>query len=172
MTRQTNFDPRWARPRTSYVLVADSGRARILKSTGRRLSPRLIEIERLERPTVHRMARELTTDLSGRVYGGGSRVKFGPRVSARSGAQSDYDPRTVEIERFARLLASHLARAQRRERIDELVLIAEPQFLGLLRRTLPEQMRRLISREVPRDLVAAQSAPIIRAAFERLPGRL
>jgi protein required for attachment to host cells len=142
MTRQTNFDPRWARPRTRYVLVADSGRARILKSDGHRLSPRLVEVERLERPTVHVMARELTTDLTG------------------------------EIERFARLLATHLARAQQRERIDEWVLIAEPQFLGLLRRTLPEPVRRLISREVPRDLVAAQAAPIIRAAFERLPGRL
>ena len=140
MTRRTNFDPRWARRGESLVVVADGGRARILKREGRRFAPQLLELQRFERSSA-------------------------PRMMARHGAQSDYDPHTVEVERFARQIATHLARLSRQLPVQELVLIAAPRFLGVLRRSLSDSLRRIISREVARDLTGALPQPIARAAF-------
>ena len=165
VTRQTHFDPRWGRRGGAYVVVADGGRARIFKRTGRRFTPQLLEIEHLERATARRHARELTTDLTGRVFGTGIRVGFGPRVMARHGAQSDYDPHAVEVERFARRLSARLVRLATIERIEELVLIAEPRFLGILRRELAPLVRQAVTRELSRNLTGAMLQPIARAAF-------
>src|SRR5215469_4866219 len=142
MTRQTNFDPRWARHGGAFVVVADSARARILRRSGQHFAPELFELERLECPDAHRHPRELTTDLPGRVYSA-TRGRFGPRISVRHGANGDYDPRTVEVQRFARQLAVRIERLWRSERIERLVLIAEPRFLGLLRDELSEPVRQV-----------------------------
>jgi protein required for attachment to host cells len=174
MTRQTNFDPRWARRGESLVVVADGGRARILKREGRRFAPQLLELERLERSSAHRHARDMTTDLSGRLSGrifSSARPanNTAPRVTARHGAQSDYDPHTVEVERFARQIATRLARLARQRPVQELVLIASPRFLGVLRRSLSNSQRQVVSREIPRDLTGALPQPILRAAFSLPP---
>jgi protein required for attachment to host cells len=165
MTRRTNFDPRWAHRGGSLVVVADGGRARILRREGRRYASPLVEVARFERSSAHLPARELTTDISGRVFSGGSRVGFGPRMTARHGAQSDYDPHLVQIERFARHIAARLAQLTQRQDVQEIVLIAAPRFLGVLRRSLPEPLRHRVTRELARDLTAALPQPIARAAF-------
>ncbi len=169
MTRQTNFDPRWARHGSAFVVVADSASARILRRSGQHLAPQLLELERLECPDAHRRPRELTTDLAGRFTSAPLHGRNGPRVMARHGANSDYDPRAVEVQRFARQLALRLDRLVRSERIERLVLIAEPRFLGLLRDQLPEPIRHVVTREVPRNLTAAVPRKIARAAFP-MPG--
>jgi protein required for attachment to host cells len=165
MTRQTNFDPRWARHPSAYVVVADSACARILRRSGQRVRPQLEELERLEGPNGHRHARDMTTDLTGRVYTAAFRPQFGPRISARHGADSDYDPRAIEVQRFAHRLAARLLRLSLRDHIDKLVLIAEPRFLGLLREELPEPIRHVVTREIPRNLTAAMPQTIARTAF-------
>jgi protein required for attachment to host cells len=136
MTRRTNFDPRWARRGESLVVVADGGRARILRREGRRYAAQLLELERFERANAHRPARELTTD-----------------------------PHAVEIERFARHIAARLAQIAQQLAIQELVLIAAPRFLGVLRRALSEPLRQIVTRELARDLTGALPQPIARAAF-------
>jgi protein required for attachment to host cells len=135
MSRRTNFDPRWARRGEALVVVADGGRARILKREGRRYAPQLLELERLERSNAQRPARELT------------------------------EPQAVEVERFARQIATRLAQLARQWPIQELVLIAAPRFLGVLRRALSDPLRQFVTREVARDLTAALPQPIARAAF-------
>jgi protein required for attachment to host cells len=169
MPRQTNFDPRWARHGGAFVVVADSACARILRRAGQSLAPQLLELDRLECPDAHRHPRDLTTDLTGRVNSAAFRSYYGPRIVARHGANSDYDPRAVEVQRFARRLALRLERLARSERIERLVVIAEPRFLGLLRDELSEPVRHVITRQVPRNLTAAAPKTIARAAFP-LPG--
>jgi protein required for attachment to host cells len=169
MTRQTNFDPRWARHGSAFVIVADSASARILRRSGPGMGPQLLELERLERPNAHRHARDLITDLAGRVNSAALPAQLGPRITSRHGADSDYDPRTSEVQRFARQLAARLERLARTERIERLVLIAEPRFLGMLREELPETIRELITREVSRNLTTAVPQAIARAAFP-MPG--
>lgn len=132
---------------------------------GRHLAGFMEEIGLGPCPEAHRDPRELTTDLTGRVNSAPFRGRFGPRIAARHGADSDYDPRAVEVQRFARRLATRLERLARSERIERLVLIAEPRFLGLLREQLSEPVRHVITREVARNLTAAVPRAIARAAF-------
>jgi protein required for attachment to host cells len=160
--------PRW--PRTC-VVVADAGSARVLEATrrptagGRPGAIRFDEMLRLENPAARLSARELVTDDTGRVFDSGSRVGHGPKSHARHGAQSDYDPHDVEVERFARRLGLRLDAERRRGGIEKLIVIAAPRFLGTLRQQLPAATRRLVTREIHRDLVRASDQTISRAAF-------
>ena len=92
----------------------------------------------------HLPARSLTSDRTGRVFDSGGRTGQGPRTRARHGAQSDYDPHEVEVERFARRLARRLD-AERRDGIEEMIVIAGPRLLGVLRQQLTAATRRLIA---------------------------
>ena len=122
----------------TLILVANGTEARLLSAT-QRVNPRdLQEVAHLTRAT----------------------------VAARSGAASDHDPHTVEIERFARRIARRLDAVRRTVGYDELVVIAAPRFLGTLRTALRGVTRDLVSREVPRDLVRAEDRQIKAVAFE------
>lgn len=159
-----------AHRRGIYVVVADGGEARILHACGADGGSGFTEVARIERASAHQPARALVTDRTGRVFDSGSRVGHGPKSHARHGAQSDYDPHAVEVERFAKRLARRLDIERRRAGMDELILIAEPRFLGVLRPRLSAPTRRLLRREVARDLVRADELQIRRTAFPKRAG--
>jgi protein required for attachment to host cells len=150
-----------------YVLVADGGQARVLRASGKSGPIRLRETLRLERPSLHVAKRDMTSDISVRVFsyavrgrGGGGRP-----VATRHGAQSDYDPHAAEVLRFAKMVARKLDTIRRANTVDEFVLLVEPKFLGALRPQLTKSTRALVSREVSRDFVHADEKRIERAAF-------
>lgn len=135
------------------LVVADGGRARILRVTSSRPWG-FEEIVELECPSVRLMRRELGTDAPGRVFPRSSRGS-GPKVSARSSAGRDHDPRAGALLRFAKRLVTRLDRERQAGRMDSLLLIVEPKFLGLLREHLSAATRRRVRWEHPRDLVRA-----------------
>lgn len=154
-----------------HVVVADGGVARILREsradegrTGRRGAV-LEEVLRLENPASRQPSRALVSDRTGRVFDSGSRTGSGPPSRARHGAQSDYDPHTVELQRFARRLAALLDVECRMGHVEELVVIAGPKFMGVLRPLLPARVGKRVSREIVRDLVRSSDAAIRKAAF-------
>lgn len=150
----------------SCVLVADGARARIFRMARRSRSAALTEIVDLVRPTARLAARELTSDATGRVFAR-SRSGGGPRQAARAGAHSDADPHQAEIERFARRICRRLDDERRRGGIDDFVIIAEPRFLGELRLQLSDPTRRLVTRELARNLTRETPARIRQAAFSK-----
>ena len=147
----------------TYVLVADRARARIMRVRGRARTRKLEEVESLVCPVARVPARALTTDRTGRVFERG--IRGGRSRLQRHGAESDYDPRAVEIERFARQITRSLERARRAEELDDWVLIAAPKFLGVLRGQIKPALRKLIRGEVSRDLSRADDRQILEAAF-------
>jgi protein required for attachment to host cells len=160
-----------ARRKRIYVLVADGGEAHVLCRKDAEGESGFTEVALLERPTAHLAARELVTDRTGRVFDSGSRVGRGPKTRSRHGAQSDYDPHAVEVERFAKQIAQRLDTERRDGGIDELTVIAEPRFLGVLRTQISAPTRKVIVREVARDLVHADERAISRAAFPQAARR-
>lgn len=135
------------------LVVADGGRARILRVTSSR--PWGFEaIADLECPSVRVARRELGSDAPGRVFPRASRGS-GPKVSARSSVGGDNDPRAGALRRFAKRLVTRLDRERQAGRMDSLLLIVEPKFLGLLREHLSAATRRRVRWEHPRDLVRA-----------------
>ena len=135
------------------LVVADGGRARILRVTSARPWG-FAGVADLECASARLARRELGTDAPGRIFPRASRGS-GPKVTARSSAGSDKDPRAAEQQRFAKRIAMRLDRERQAGRLDNLLLIVEPKFLGLLREQLSAATRRRVRWEHPRDLVRA-----------------
>lgn len=151
-----------ARP-IRLLLVADSGTARILRVTGRSGSEKLTEVAHLELPAAHLLKQEMVSDKTGRVFDR-SRGGQGPRSTARHGAGSDFDPHTAEYERFAKRISRRLDTERRNGDCQELVIIAAPRFLGVLRPKLSRPTQQIVVLEVTKDLVRAGDAQLLKAA--------
>lgn len=153
-----------ARP-IRLLLVADSGTARILRISGRAGSEKLSEVAHLELPAARLLKQEMVSDKTGRVFDRG-RGGSGPRSTARHGAASDFDPHAEEYGRFAKRIARRLDVERRAGNCHEIVIIAAPRFLGLLRPQLSGPTRQIVVREVARDLVRASDAQLLRSAAD------
>ncbi len=129
------------------VIVADSRRARIFSSHS--VMNKLIEEEGFVNNEARLANRELVSDAPGRSA---NRIdSFSPAISAK-----EHDVRS-----FAKDLARHLKAMHSEQHFDQLVLIASPKFLGLLRRELHAPLDRLVSRTIDKDLTTADVADII-----------
>jgi protein required for attachment to host cells len=159
--------PRHVRARlpVQFVLVADGGTARLLRVKGENGRKVLVDVATLERPTAHSPGRALVTDRTGRVFDSGGRTGRGAVTHSRHGANSDYDPHAIEVERFARRIARRLDLERRSKNMDELVLIAESRFLGILRPQLSASTWKIITRQAAKDLVRSDNLRILRTAF-------
>ncbi len=125
---------------TTWIIAADSSRARVLQVADR--DQRLLEIEDLLNPEGRVDDRSLTTDAH-------------PRYHGSSGPASDREePSAAEhaTERFAKRLGDYLDKARTEHRYDELVLLAPPKFLGMVRKKLGKEVRKLVADEIPKDL--------------------
>jgi protein required for attachment to host cells len=75
--------------------------------------------------------------------------------SARTGTRHGFAPHTLKhetvAEQFARRIARTLAKDQSDQAFTELVVVAEPHFLGLLRMAFPEALAEKIVKKVPRE---------------------
>lgn len=109
-----------------WIVVADQGRARFFTTS----SPRgaLMEVGALEHTEGRERPRDLTSDRPGR--------SFDSAGNGRHAMSSAVEPKKQEAIRFAREIADYLRQAHNEGRCDELLLVAGPDFLGLLREQL------------------------------------
>lgn len=142
----------------TWVLVADSSRARIFRAEG--VEGRLVEMKDLAHPEGRLHETELTTDLPGRT--------FDSHGQGRHAMEEDTPPKRHEAIVFAKQVGGVLEGARTSGDYDSLVLIAEPRFLGLLRDNLSEETIKLVGLQIDKNLV--QQAPD--AIRERLPVHL
>ena len=121
------------------VIVADASKARVFKS-----AKGLIELTEFE-DFIHSESRltdkELMSDTS--------------RISAnrRGSLQPRTFPKDHEEQTFARQLGRHLKGLHSKEPYDELVLVASPRFLGMLRNELHASIANLVSYTIDKDLI-------------------
>jgi protein required for attachment to host cells len=126
-----------------WVLVADSSRARILRSPelratdDRHFADLVLESE-------HKPAREIMADKPGR-----SIRSVGAR---RSAMEYRSDPVRLQTEQFAGVLAGQLEHRLAAGEFDRIVIVAEPRMLGAIRRKLPQQLAATVAAEVAKDL--------------------
>jgi protein required for attachment to host cells len=135
-----------------WILVCDASRARIFTDAPRRRGLSLLES--FEHPEGREHTRDLVTDANGRKPVGGLRGINGHAGAAygRPGAEPDTTPKDVEAQKFARSLAEVLEKAIDAHRYDALVITAPPRFLGLLRETICEKVRRRVTQTLDKDL--------------------
>lgn len=135
-----------------WILVADSARARIF-SRDKKFSP-LEEIETLVHPESRLHRQDLVTDRPGKVQ---------ESMTAGEYANDEpTDPKTTEARQFARDISQQLRESRVAGSFRHLVLVAEPKFLGLLRKSLDPGTRDLVTAEVAKNLVRESAEGIAR----------
>jgi len=129
------------------VIVANNARARIFASHD--VLSHLVEQEDFVHSEAHLQNRELVSDAAGKSRY--SHDSFGARTS----------PADHEAENFAVLLARRLKEMHNELHFDQLIIIAPPAFLGLLRKNLRKPLDRLVERTIHKDLTTAGIDDII-----------
>ena len=140
--------------KTIWILVADEGIARVLASRGD--SAPLEEVEKITDAGARADNADLRRDAYGRraqatVQGdaGHPGAHAGRMATVTSSAGEDEIHQEAQL--FARRVAKLLEEARNRQRFDELVVIAPPRFLGLLRKALPQSVCSVVTRELDKD---------------------
>ncbi len=146
-------------PNTTWVVVADSSRARIFKAESA-LGP-LQELASLAHPAGRLHAQELTSDLPGRSFDSSG-------LGGRHAMEQNNDPKENEALKFARQIAEYLENGQSDNQFTRLVLVAAPKLLGYLRQSLSHPVVALVSQEIDKNLVQQSAEDIRRHLPERL----
>jgi protein required for attachment to host cells len=131
--------------RKTWVIVADRSRARIFSVN----SPRgpLHEIEDLVHPEARAHERDLTSDRPG-------------RASDRHVLNAQHTARDQQATEFAREIAERLEGGRVSGGFEQLVLVAAPDQLGLLRKVLNGHLSKLVSRTIDKNLTQQDAREI------------
>lgn len=144
--------------KTTWVVVADEGLARILAMQGNGAD--MVEIETLTDAAARADEADLRRDAYGRRAGGGTLSSSYPTASAGE------DELHQEADLFARRVAQWLADARRAQRFDAIKIAAAPRFLGLLRKALTPDVSSVVVEDFDKDLIHLN----VRELTQRLGG--
>lgn len=136
---------------TIWVLIANASHARFFMNRG--CNKGLELIKEMDHPDSRKKGIDLVSDKPGR-----QQQSFG--ADARSAQEPDTQPKTVEAQRFARELAQFLEDARKQNRYERLLLVAPPNFLGLLRDALDTQTAHLVFETLNKDYTKAASGEL------------
>jgi protein required for attachment to host cells len=125
-----------------WVVVADGARARVFESHHR--APGLRPVLPYDLTSNRLRAGEHWSDRAGSMHERAAPVNHSMAPST--------DPVELEHEQLARDVAEVLQRGRLAHRVDAIVLVAAPSFLGRLRRHLDAPTRALVVAEDARDL--------------------
>ena len=136
---------------TTWILVCDGARGRILANRGRGTG--LSEIESAENKDAREPTRKLGSDRPGRSFdsvGGGRHALVSPA-----------DWHRFEKTQFAKEMAAIINEAALKNRFDRLVLAAPPRVLGDLRQALRPQATRKVTGEIGKDLTQVATHDLV-----------
>ena len=146
-----NFPPTW-------VVVADSARARIFEWTGPNTS--LNELVDLTNSQARLREQELTSDRPG--------MAFGSQGHGRRRMQNPKSEVDNSIVTFAHDIAAELKTGLDQHTYERFVLVAPPEFLGQLRAQLDAQVSKRLVESVSRNL-AKEDKSVIQEHLPKLP---
>ena len=139
---------------STWIIVADSARARIFSMDDVR-SP-LQEITDMLHPASRLREQNIGTDKPGRTF------------DSRHAKEGDVNIKKQEAINFSKEIAAYLDLECNKHQFEKLVLIAPPEFLGLLRKDLSNPTKQRITREIGKDLTQ-RDATHIRQEVMTLP---
>lgn len=145
---------------TTWILVADSSRARIFLATS--LKTPLTEIDTLYNPHGREHEQNLTSDVSGRQSAGFS--------NGNHASNSEPTAKKHKVASFAKEIARMLEEGRNQHRYERLVTVAAPEFLGVLRENLSHETRKLISCTMNKNLTQQSPQQIRQQLPKVLPG--
>ena len=143
---------------STWVVVADSARARVFEMGESRNELR--EINDLINVDARKHERELSSDDSGRAYD-----SFG---SGRHAMEDKISPKEQNVIDFAGRVNEELVAGLNSGRYAKLLLLAAPEFLGVLRGKLDGQVRKVITAEIDKNLTQHSVSDITAHLPERI----
>lgn len=141
-----------------WIVVADSATARIF-AAATPTGP-LEERATLAHPEGRMHEQELVSDLPGRT--------FDSVGAGRHKKEVEVGPKKHEAIKFAERIAQQLETGRVQGRYETLLLVAAPDFLGLLREKLGQQTAARVHLEIDKDLTKHDAGDIRQALPERL----
>lgn len=139
-----------------WILVANQAEAQIYSTNRIPGSLALVGTLHHEEGAAH--TRDLASDAPGRAYD-----RMGP---ARHSMEPDTGIKEEERRRFVKEIVSRLQAAHLRGSFDQLVLLAAPAVLGVLRKTLNGDLSKTVIKEIPKGVIG-QSPDKIHAQLVR-----
>jgi protein required for attachment to host cells len=139
----------------TWVVAAESSRARIFVSENR-VSP-LSEVEDFAHTEGRAKEQDMVSDKPGRGFDG--------MVEGRHGLEKQTDAKYHEAVSFAKRLAERIESGRARGEFEQLVLIAAPEFLGILRQQLGSHATRMVSKTIDKNLVQKSESEIRNYVF-------
>lgn len=146
-------------PKTTYMLIADSGGARLYRTDPRLKSLELIEEK--DNPAGRKSESELGTGRPGRRMGTGG--------GGIHGLNDHDDMEAHESELFARALCEQLHKQHEAGKFDDLKIAAPPKFLGELRQRLSNGCSNALSLTLNKDLLRSNDADILATFRKAVP---
>lgn len=134
----------------SWVLVANSSQARLFSLE---TVSQLKELKDFVHPQSRLHEQDLVGDRPGRTND-----STGFRRHANEARTSQKDQ---EVEDFAKSIAGYLEKAAQNASFNRLYIAAGPEFLGILRKSLPQAITPLVYKEISKDLVQRNTAEIL-----------
>lgn len=130
---------------TTWIVAADSSRARIFEVHGQK--DHLREIHDFANPAGRASTQQIESDRRGRFFA---------TAEGSHGEGDTYQPRVEAVEHetdlFSKQVSEFLDQACNEHRYDKLCLIAFPKFLGMMRKNLSKETQRLVEDEVSKDI--------------------
>lgn len=138
----------------TWIVVADSAHARILATTQSVNTP--AEIASLEHPESRMKQSELVSDKPGQTN---------DRMGVAQNQMEEPDYRGQEQEDFASSIIEKLEEGRQQGRFDSLVLVAAPNFLGILRNSLSKPLSKMVTQSLDKNLVTHDEESIRKHLF-------
>jgi protein required for attachment to host cells len=126
-----------------WILVINQAEAQIYSAP--RLPGSLSLVQTLTHKEGSSRARELTSDAPGRVHD-----RMG---TSRHSMEPDTGVKEEHRRRFVKEVVERLQAARLNGKFDQLVLLAAPAVLGVIRKTMSADFERAVIREIPKDVI-------------------
>ena len=140
----------------TWILVANQAEAQVFSSDRPMGSLKLIKTLTHEEGMAR--TRDLVSDAPGRAYN-----RTGP---ARHSMDPDTHVKEEERRKFVKEITELLERAYLQGGFNQLVILAAPAVLGVIRKTLSNGLSRAVIKEVPKDVIG-QSVDKIQDQLQR-----
>lgn len=142
-----------------WVLVANRAHARIFRADDAGLKE-FNEVKVLVHPASEAHSRDVLTDRPGRFPG---------QSGGASAGDSETDFKHQTATEFACQVIDELERGRTHNEFDQLVVVAPPLFLGVLRKHLPGPLAKLVKIEIDKDIVPLLASDIRELVRKSLP---
>lgn len=146
----------------TWIVVASRTEAKVFEY-GNRKNSEVEYVTKLENPRGRLRAQDINADKPG-VFS--SQMLHGTRL------EKPQSPTERVAQEFAKKVADYLDQERQKKSFDNLVLFADPHFLGRMRSSFSKKLREVVAKEVTKDLGAVTTTEIKNRLWPEMPASI